>query len=344
MDTFRVPILVSGGERIVDGKLAKLCDRFHVRLFAKVRVADVLPVSEERVDSLDFSYALKAHFDFVIADVNHQALLAVEFDGPSHYCDETTISRDDRKNRLCREYLLPLLRVGAPSLRQADHRTLFEWIIEVWFEHRQLVEARAATLEKDWDGELPDIDPDDFNYRTAFAQREEGLRIFAPLDAFSDAREQIGRWIWSRLGRPDLNGWYGEHPRGHNVGILALEATPGVWIAGRGAADLRGIWPWLDGVCPAVVAQDIALLDLSSQLAEWDRGRIIGMSSEGVEAMTRGLTRGELTWAAIPTKDELLRFTLERLRRAGADVDDPGMFIRLHRSFYENERSFDDDW
>ena len=346
MESFRVPILVSGGERVVDGKLAALCKRYGVRPFAKVRVADVLPVSAENVDPLDFSYALKAHFDFVIADAEHHALLAVEFDGPLHRFDPQTVSRDERKNRLCHEYMLPLLRVGAPALRQADRRTLLEWILEVWFEHRRLVEARNAMEEEDWDGDPPEIDPHDFNYRTAFALREEGMRTFAPLDAFSDAREHVGRWIWSRLGRPDLNGWYGKHPRGHSIGVLALEAEPGVWIAGRGAADLRGIWPWLDGLCPDVVAQDLALLDLSRLLSEWERGRIVGMSREGVDAMTRGLTRGELTWAAIPTKDELFRFTLAHLRHAGANVDDPGVFLRVYRSFHDEDRDyFDaDDW
>ncbi|MGO8907660.1 MAG: DUF2726 domain-containing protein [Solirubrobacteraceae bacterium] len=93
MEAYRRPILVSRGEQVVDGKLASLCQRFGARLFPKVRIADVLPVSKSTLADADFSYALKAHFDFVIADAQNEALLAVEFDGPSHYSDAPKVAQ-----------------------------------------------------------------------------------------------------------------------------------------------------------------------------------------------------------------------------------------------------------
>jgi hypothetical protein len=349
MDDLRRPILVNSYERAVDDKLAALCELYDARLFAKVGVKDVLPVSRGRLDQADFSYALKAHFDFVVADADDRALLAVEFDGPRHRTDPRAVERDLRKNRLCRDHLLPLLRVGAPALRPADHRTLLEWIVQVWFEHHRLVETRNAMHDDDdWDGDPPEHDPDDFDYRTAFALRERGMRTVAPLDAFEDARERLGRFIWSQLGRPELKGWYGRHPRGHDVGVLALEVEPRAWLVGRGSADLQGVWPWLDGVSPAIVSQDLALLQLAGQTDEWERGRLRAVSAEVLTSLTQGLTRGELTWAAIPTQHELFQFTLQHMRRRGVDVDEPGMFTRLYMSFMDGDDErrcrFDEDW
>jgi Protein of unknown function (DUF2726) len=350
-DEFRKPILVNEYEQVVDTKLAKLCERYGARLLIKVGLKEVLPINGSGLDDEDFSYALMAHFDFVLADETGRALLAVEFDGRRHRSDPKQRRRDEKKNRICEHFFLPLIRAGAPWLREADHRTLLEWIIEIWFEHRRLCDQKDAMDEEDWDGDPPEFDPDDFDYTTAYATREEGLQIFAPLDAFREARERIGRWYWSRLGRVEYRGWYQEAEEGHHVGLLALEVEPGAWLTGVGQADLRGLYLWsLTGVDPPTVAQDIALLDLSRQLAEWDRGRAVAISREGLDAMSAGMTRGELTWFAHPARHELMSFTRDHLRRSGVDVDDPRVMRHLRRCFSDDDEerelalTGEDDW
>jgi hypothetical protein len=82
MRELRSPILVNRCERAVDANLATFCSKRGLRLCAKPRVADVLPVNNGCLSGDDVSYALKAHFDFVLADLDGLAELAVEFDGP----------------------------------------------------------------------------------------------------------------------------------------------------------------------------------------------------------------------------------------------------------------------
>jgi hypothetical protein len=77
--------------------------------------------------------------------------------------DRRPIRRDEQKNRRCQRYALPLLRVHAGAFRRVDHRTLLEWVLELFFEHHRLAVARDAMNEEDWDGEPSEIDPDDFN-------------------------------------------------------------------------------------------------------------------------------------------------------------------------------------
>lgn len=351
MHDFRVPILVNAYERDVDTKLGKLCERYGARLFPKVGVKDVVPIRGSGLDAGEFSYAMKAHFDFVLADRNDEALLIVEFDGPRHRHDPEQIRRDQRKDRICRTFLLPIIRAGAPSLQEADHRTLLEWIIEVWFEGKRLRDQkRAMDEDENWDGDPPEIDPDDFNYRTAYAMEDEGCR-FAPLDAFREAREHIGRLWGSRVGMGvELIGWYQKSPDGHHVGRLALEVESGAWLVGTGRADLRGVSPWFPGVTPTIVAQDIALLDLSRQLSDWERDRKIAVSREGVNAATAGMTPGTLTWFTLPSRYEMMTFTLDKLQSWGIDTDDPSVYLRVHRSFSDDEEEREraligeDDW
>jgi hypothetical protein len=350
MNEFRKPILVNDYEEVVDTKLAKLCDRHGARLFPKVGLKDVLPINGSGLGDEDFSYALKAHFDFILADESDEAILAVEFDGPRHRSDAEQRRRDEKKNRICKDFFLPILRAGAPSLQAADHRTLLEWIIDVWFAERRLREQKSALEDDDW-AEPPEIDPDDFNYRTAYTMREAGLRSFAPLDGFREAREKIGVWYWSRLGSPAFEGWYQETDAGYHVGRLALEVEAGAWLVGVGRADLRGLYPWsLGAVCPAIVAQDIALLDIARQLAEWDRGRTVATSREVLDAMAAGMTRGELTWFAFPARHELMRFTGDHMRRSGVNTDDPRVTLHLLRCFYDDDQECEraltgeDDW
>ena len=64
--------------------LLKTATRYGAEVFAKMRVADVLGIEGSGLDAALYSYALRAHFDFVVVDEKFLPLFAVEFDGPSH--------------------------------------------------------------------------------------------------------------------------------------------------------------------------------------------------------------------------------------------------------------------
>jgi hypothetical protein len=60
------------------GRLGEACSRNGARLFPKIRLADVLPIDNSGLSDELFAFALRSHFDFVIADDNQMPLFSVE--------------------------------------------------------------------------------------------------------------------------------------------------------------------------------------------------------------------------------------------------------------------------
>jgi hypothetical protein len=105
-------------------------------------VADVLEVDGSGVSADDFSFALRSHFDFLISDEDFFPLFAVEFDGPFHKTEKQR-ERDQRKNRLCEQFELPLLRVRSSYLeRRYRDWDLVSWFVEYWFLERGFSKAQ----------------------------------------------------------------------------------------------------------------------------------------------------------------------------------------------------------
>lgn len=134
--------LLNSYENLTHQRLLAACQRWRSVVFPKVRIADVLPISNSGIDSTDFSFALKSHFDFVVADEQHMPQFAAEFDGPSHN-EEVRVSRDETKNRLCARFAFPLLRINAKFL-PSTHRgmDLLSWLVEDWFLSQAFYEAQ----------------------------------------------------------------------------------------------------------------------------------------------------------------------------------------------------------
>lgn len=123
------------------------------RAYIKVRIADVLDIRYSGLTDDEYSYALKAHFDFVVADQDHKALFAVEFDGPYHESDKTAIANDIKKNSVCEKLGLQLLRINADFLDlQARRFTILSWLVEIWFLEQAFYEAQDA-------GSIPSDEP-----------------------------------------------------------------------------------------------------------------------------------------------------------------------------------------
>lgn len=349
--SLRKPILVNDYEKAVDAHLLPLTTNGGLRLHCKPRLADVLPV-DGQVSGADLSFALKAHFDFVLADQNGLAELAVEFDGPAHHRDPVQLVRDERKDRICRSFALPLLRVGAPALRPADERSLLQWVLEVWRTHRVLRRewdeiADAEERGEDWDGDLPEIRLDDFDYKTFSALRDEdepGRTICAPLDAFLPARQRVGQ-AWLRHGWARFEGWRAESDR-CSVGQLAIEVGDDAWLLATGRANLRGLYPWIDGLCPPIVAQDIAMLDLDRQIAQWEVGCCRPVGTDRLAAAIAGARPGLLSTFERPSKWDTGRYLIETMKQWG--LDSPIAEARVWTSVLSDPGdppfALDDDW
>jgi len=102
-------------EEITHSRLRSVCENYSASVYPKFRLADVLPIEGSGISNEDYRFAMQSHFDFLVADREHQALFAVEFDGFSHR-DEAQIKRDAIKNRLCDKFELPLLRINSNYL------------------------------------------------------------------------------------------------------------------------------------------------------------------------------------------------------------------------------------
>ena len=56
-------------EEVTHTILHKVVEENNARIFTKVRIADVLDITNSGLSKEEFSYAFKAHFDFVVADM-----------------------------------------------------------------------------------------------------------------------------------------------------------------------------------------------------------------------------------------------------------------------------------
>jgi hypothetical protein len=111
-----------------------------------VRLADVLPIEGSGISKDDYRFSLQSHFDFVVADNEHNPLFIVEFDGESHR-NRDQKKRDIVKNRLCNNFALPLLRINSKYVApQYRGMAILTWCIEVWFLLHAFWEAQESGL------------------------------------------------------------------------------------------------------------------------------------------------------------------------------------------------------
>jgi hypothetical protein len=137
-------LLLNRPEVHTEVALREVCRSYGARVFAKVRVADVLPIEHSCISSELYRYALQAHFDFVAAEESTRALFAVEFDGPSHVT-ATGMERDQKKAALCKRFECPLLRINSRYLTSRYRGiNLLAWCIESWFLQRGFEAEQAA--------------------------------------------------------------------------------------------------------------------------------------------------------------------------------------------------------
>jgi Protein of unknown function (DUF2726) len=102
------------GERAVFEIAQVTASELGNEVFAKVRVADILPIKFGRISDELYSYALKAHFDFVISHDNIPTM-AIEFDGSGH-----DPHNDKKKGQICDKFEFPLVRVTNHHLKSSN--------------------------------------------------------------------------------------------------------------------------------------------------------------------------------------------------------------------------------
>ena len=138
----RKPILVNEYEEATDAALQDAALRSGARVFPKIRVVDALEIKHSGLTDDEYFYALKSHFDFIVAQDGKPSAFAVEFDGPGHASDVTAIMNDNLKDSICEKLGMPLLCIDSGYLRRVGRFTLVGWLAEVWFRSEDFYAAQ----------------------------------------------------------------------------------------------------------------------------------------------------------------------------------------------------------
>ena len=76
--------MLNSPERITYARLREVCELHVAEVYAKVRLADVLPIEGSGLSQEFYEFALQSHYDFVVTGRDQVPLFALEFDGPQH--------------------------------------------------------------------------------------------------------------------------------------------------------------------------------------------------------------------------------------------------------------------
>ena len=218
-------------------------------VYAKMRIADVLDVNKSGISDEMYSYSLKAHFDFVVADETEMPMFAVEYDGPTHL-DEAAIKRDLMKNELCERLGLPLARVRDEHIfKQARGIDYLTWLAEAYFIHDALLRAQAA-------GDFPADEPPD--PMLAFSIPSVPGRF--PLFVSAPARISLRKLYAARHQTEAIPMVLcGDDRAGRSTALLLIQLADGSLVTSQASIYLR----WF-GIAPSEAAEEIAIVNLEA--------------------------------------------------------------------------------
>lgn len=131
--------LSNRGEAYVHDLLVPVAARHRAEIYRKVRIADVVNIGS--LSSHEFArFGLMGHFDFVVADRNHNPQFAIEFDGGGH-----DNKNDPLKDEICRRSKLALFRLTPDSSRVKIREASFvAYVVDVWFYGQEFARMQAA--------------------------------------------------------------------------------------------------------------------------------------------------------------------------------------------------------
>lgn len=210
--------LLNPYESATEARLQAVCAEYGAEVWIKMRVVDVLPQVRELGMPELLRFALTSHFDFVVASKpTHDALFAVEFDGPHHWSSSEQMRRDRTKDAICARTGFPLLRIDRSYLDEKFRGfVLLSWIMEVWFLARGFEQAQA-------DGSIPqdEIFAPEFIVATSATK---------PIDFPFDLSLEIRRRFWGlhktgRIKRPVPAHATGEDDKGNALGFASLQVA-----------------------------------------------------------------------------------------------------------------------
>jgi hypothetical protein len=231
--------ILNRSEKQTEEQLSPLAAGNGARIFTKLRVADVLEIENSGISSEQYSYALKAHFDFLICDKSDLPLFAVEFDGPSHKRPRQQ-RNDDLKNSLCDRLGLPLLRINSNHLTKRYRRMApLAWLVDTWFISRAFDEAQKA-------GQIPaeeGFDPCSLiiSVPADISEAYSAKASHFPFDLSLEARREIENLFRASKIVDPAPSWHigrGEDGTLHGVACIRITENSGLWAESGMRAQL----------------------------------------------------------------------------------------------------------
>ncbi len=123
--------ILNRSEKATEDAIRDVAEEFGARVLPKVRIADVYDITNSGISNQEYTYALQAHFDIVVAR-DELIDFAIEFDGPVH--DEFDARKRDRlKDSLCERFGIPLLRIESDQLVKIGQNYLLGWLVRLFY-------------------------------------------------------------------------------------------------------------------------------------------------------------------------------------------------------------------
>lgn len=213
--TFQLP---NKYEDVAHDALREACLPNGARVFSKVRMGDVFPLTNANVPAELLGYVLRSHFDFLVTTGDRQPLFSVDFDRPPHRTSNAQTARDRLKDRLCQNFGHPLLRIGSDYVTKTYRGLdLLTYFVEAWFLGEAFDDAQQQGL-------IPYDEPFDITYvYSAGARSGTTWPYWLSLDIQNTFRElheagSIGQMVPSHVVGADTEGNH------HCLSWLVLDA------------------------------------------------------------------------------------------------------------------------
>lgn len=280
--------------------LSEVATKYGARVFPKVRIMDVLDLDKSGISGEEYTYALKAHFDFTVANEDSRAQFAVEFDGRRHAVDPGTIRRDALKDAICEQLGFPLLRIGDDFFRRIGRFILLGWLAEVWF----LEDAFNMAQQQ---GQVPFDEIFDYAAFLGFGYLEHGrvvdisdreiseqLRLMNahagrvvtthPYNPFAASHAYISRTCAADICRARFpEELSGIDPAGYHVAVAVLPVGSDRFIIGHGRVKMGNF----HAVPAPELAFELSIWEVAKLLMQYQENTYEGETSSEVESWRR---------------------------------------------------------
>ncbi|MHC5597640.1 MAG: DUF2726 domain-containing protein [Nostoc sp.] len=269
-------LLVNKYEISTNEELKKVASKYNAQVLTKVRIADVEKIENSGLTCDEYSYALKAHFDFVVTiGKSLSSEFVIEFDETSHGQYKTSIKNDKLKNSICKKLQIPIFRINTNFLKEVgelpkfNRRSIFagkfdslaSWLVEIWFLEKAFYEAQNNGL-------VPCDEP--FCWSSFIGQ-----------DPFAQSRLYLHNLYKEKL----CTTYIPRIIKGHDIDEVAwatlaiLPLNNGRYIFGF--AECKSVN--FSAISAYELCEELAILNIVDEIIKYEKSEFLGLTKQEIE-------------------------------------------------------------